>query len=225
MFSKRLAKFGEFRRLVDQSKGKLAVQSPFDLVHKRDRLERIAAGFEEVVLRAANVRVQYFLPYLRDRPRNGIVVPWPGNIATFNLDIELIHVHQRSQVQLGTGQPWNVVEQIEAPGPHRRWHRAHQLLQVVGQPGGRLIASAHIGYQGDISIGAAGSGHDSDVAHQRMPTQRGFHSFEIDEGAPNLDLPVFAAHPFQQSVGPLTHQISRPEQAGRSDPTSPHPDS
>jgi hypothetical protein len=44
-----------------------------------------------------------------------------------------------------------------------------------------------------------------------MLSKGGFHSFKIDAGASNLDLPVFAAHPFQQPVGPLAHQISRSE--------------
>ena len=46
-----------------------------------------------------------------------------------------------------------------------------------------------------------------------MAAKGGFHAVEIDAGAPNLDLPVLAADPLQQPVGPLAHEISRPEQS------------
>src|SRR5881628_3729937 len=56
---------------------------------------------------------------------------------------------------------------------------------------------------------------DADIAHEGVLVKGGFHSVEIDAGAPNLDLPVLAADPLQQPVGPLAHEISRPEKSAR----------
>src|SRR5262249_47976975 len=81
--------------------------------------------------------------------------------------------------------------------------------------GGRPMARAHVADEGHASIGAAPSGQGSGIAHEGMLAKGCFHSFEIDAGAPNFDLPILAAHPFQQSVGSLAHQISRPEESRR----------
>jgi hypothetical protein len=48
-----------------------------------------------------------------------------------------------------------------------------------------------------------------------MLAKGGFHSFAIDAGTPNLELPVLAAHSLQQSVGPLADEISRSEESRR----------
>src|SRR5580704_15719777 len=48
-----------------------------------------------------------------------------------------------------------------------------------------------------------------------MLAKGGFHSFEIHASAPNLDLPVLAAHALQQSVRPLAHQVARPKYSRR----------
>ena len=57
---------------------------------------------------AAHGRLQYFLPDLRHRPRDAIAVRRIGfgcsdDIGAFVLDVDLIHGHERAQVQLGTG--------------------------------------------------------------------------------------------------------------------------
>ena len=44
--------------------------------------------------------------------------------------------------------------------------------------------------------------------------RRGFHAVEIDADAAYLDLPVLAADPLQQPVGPLAHEVSRSKESG-----------
>src|SRR5206468_5680075 len=61
----------------------------------------------------------------------------------------------------------------------------------------------------------AGSSHGGHVAYAGVLAEGGFHPVEIDAGASNLDLPVLAADPLQQPVGPLAHEISRPEKSAR----------
>src|SRR6266513_128823 len=123
MFSQSLAESGELRRLRDQSQGKLQAQRPLEVEHERDRLERIAAGFEEVVLRSANGRLQYLLPDVRHGLRDAIAVrrtgfDCSGDSVALVLDVDVIQGHQCAQVQLGTWQPRNLVDQIEACWPH-----------------------------------------------------------------------------------------------------------
>src|SRR5437773_9993667 len=125
MFSQSLAESGELRRLRDQSQGKLQAQRPLEVEHERDRLERIAAGFEEVVLRAANGRLKYLLPDVRHRLRDAIAVrrtgfSCSGDSGALVLDVDLIQGHERALVQLGTRQSRNLVNQIEASWPHGR---------------------------------------------------------------------------------------------------------
>src|SRR6202011_2253036 len=96
-----------------------------------------------------------------------------------------------------------------------RWRRAHQRPQLVEEPGWGTIASAHVGEEDHSSIGAARSGQGTDVAHQRMLAKGGFHSVQLDADAADLDLPVLAAEPLQQTVGPLAYEIPRSEKSIR----------
>ena len=73
MFSQRFAKAVEPGRLCDNRQRKLHFESQLQFHHKRDRFERIAAGFEEIVFRAANRRLQDFLPDLSDGAPDAIV--------------------------------------------------------------------------------------------------------------------------------------------------------
>src|SRR5206468_1357100 len=111
----------------------------------------------------------------------------------------------------------NRVDQIHPFRPHRRRRRSHQLLQIVEQIGRRSIARADIGDELYIAASAARVDRrprqGTDVADEGVLAKGGFHTIEFDAGAANLHLPVLAADPFQQPVGPLTYEIARPEQS------------
>ena len=59
------------------------------------------------------------------------------------------------------------------------------------------------------AVGAARPRHRADVAHKRVPAKRGFHAVELDARPANLDLPVLAADPLEQAVGPLANEGRR----------------
>src|ERR1700680_4072177 len=86
-------------------------------------------------------------------------------------------------------------------------------------PAGGPFARAHIGDEVHFAIGAdrfdRRPRQGTDVAHEGVLAKDGFHALEFDAGTPNLDLPVLAADPLQQPIGPLAYEISRPEKSTR----------
>src|SRR5262249_44329594 len=79
----------------------------------------------------------------------------------------------------------------------------------------RSRARTYICDECEGAVGAARPCDDGDISYKSVPAKHGFDAVEIDAKPAYLDLPVLAADSFQQSIGPLAHEVP-----GAKDPRS-----
>ncbi|EGX99925.1 hypothetical protein AZA_89897 [Nitrospirillum viridazoti Y2] len=167
--------------------------------HQAGRQQRMAAQDEEVAVAVDGGGGQQVPPQVGQMPfrlRGGLLT--------------------RGLVGNGVGQGLAVQLAVSVQGPGGKRHplrRHHIGWQVGGGVAGQIVGRP---VAGRLPIGhqPVAARHHGSAANRRMAFQHGLHLPRFDAEAPDLDLEVLAAGPFQQAFGRPAAQVAGAVDAG-----------
>jgi hypothetical protein len=147
------------------------------------------------------------LPDARYRLRDVIAIPGASPAssagwAPFSLDVGVIESNERANVELRGRQAGNLVSEVEARLGASALAPSAPALSIPQQPGRRSIVRGHIRDERRRAIDAARSRQRSNISYEWVLAKKGFHAFEMNADAADLDLPVLASYSVQQAVWP-----------------------